>query len=145
MSEHKTVEPGRTVAIHYALTLDDGTEVASSRGEEVLRFTIGDGTLIEGLERLLHGLAPGERRTFQVAPDDAYGRPDPANVQVVPLEQFAGMELEPGLIIGFDTPSGEELPGTVLEVGDDGVKVDFNHPLAGRDLTFEVEVVAVED
>ena len=144
MSEEKTVGSDSTVTLHYSLHLDDGTEVASSRDDEPLRLTVGDGTLIEGLERLLHGLAPGDRRTFQVAPEDAYGRPDPANVQVLPLEQFAGMELEPGLIIGFDTPSGEELPGTVLEVSDDGVKVDFNHPLAGRDLTFEVEVVAVE-
>lgn len=143
MSDEKTVEPGRTVALHYSLRLEDGTEVASSRDDEPLRFTVGDGTLIAGLEKLLHGLGPGDRRTFEVAPEDAYGTHDPSNVQMMPLDQFAGMELEPGFIVGFDTPSGEELPGTILAVSDDGVQVDFNHPLAGRDLIFEVEVVAV--
>lgn len=143
MTEAMTVGPGRTVELHYSLRLDDATEVASSRDDQPLRFTVGDGTLVEGLERFLYGLGAGDRRTFQVAPEDAYGAHDPSNIQMMPLDQFAGMELEPGFIIGFDTPSGEELPGTILAVGDDGVQVDFNHPLAGRNLVFEAEVVAV--
>jgi FKBP-type peptidyl-prolyl cis-trans isomerase SlpA len=133
------------VVMHFRITLEDGTEADSSYGEEPMRFQIGDGTLSEGLEAVLLGLSVGARQTFLLSPEQAFGYPDTANIHELPRSDFSReMMLEPGVIIGFETPSGEELPGMVLEADEEKVKVDFNHPLAGRHLEFEVEILEVE-
>ena len=133
------------VVMHYRITLEDGTEADSSFGEEPLHFTIGDGSLSEALEQVLIGLECGTRETIDLSPEQAFGYPDTANIHEMPRSEFSDdMTLEPGVIIGFTTPSGEELPGMVLEADDETVKVDFNHPLAGHNLKFEVEILEVD-
>ncbi len=139
----KVIGPGCRVTMHYRMLLGDGTVVDES-GDEPLSFTMGDGTLIEGLEWLLGGLHAGAEERFLVAPEQAFGFRDPENVHKMPRDDFdPEMPLEPGTVIGFATPSGEEVPGIVLESDTESVTVDFNHPLAGRDLTFEVRVLTL--
>lgn len=137
------IGPGREVTLHYRMRLEDGTVVDETEAEP-LTFTVGDGTLIPGLESFLTGLAAGAEERFLIAPEEAFGLRDPDNVHTLARSEFpAEMPLEPGTVIGFSTPSGEELPGMVVEADADRVMVDFNHPLAGHQLTFEVRVVAV--
>lgn len=144
--DHATIGSGCRVRLHYSIALEDGT-IADSTWEEndPLEFTLGDGTMVEGLELALIGLKAGDRQTLRIGPEHAYGFPDQDNVHVMPRGEFAeDMNLERGLIIGFTTPSGLEIPGTILEVDDAEVKVDFNHPLAGHEITFAVEILAVD-
>ncbi len=133
-----------TVTLHYRLLLEDGTVVDETFDEAPLSFTVGDGTLIQGLEEVLLGLTAGSRHTFVLGADQAFGWPDAENVHTLPRGDF-GPEgpPEPGSVMSFSTPGGEEIAGTVLSLDGESVQVDFNHPLAGHTLTFEVEIVAV--
>lgn len=136
---------GSAVAMHYTIMLEDGTVADSTVGDEPLRFTVGDGALVEGLEQAILGLKAGDRRSLRLGPDEAFGPRDAQNIHWMPRAEFPeDMPLEPGAIIAFEMPDGDALPGAVLEITDDGVRVDFNHPLAGRTLGFEVEILAVE-
>ncbi|MFA7096029.1 MAG: FKBP-type peptidyl-prolyl cis-trans isomerase [Gammaproteobacteria bacterium] len=135
---------GSSVVMHYSLKLEDGTVVDTSKGGEPLRFTMGDGTLIEGLEMALFGLKAGERQNLRITPADAFGFWDEERVHLMDRTEFPDdMMLESGAIIEFETPSGDQIPGAVLEVLEDAVRVDFNHPLAGRDIDFDVEILEV--
>ena len=98
-----------------------------------------------GLERLLFGMSAGQRQMFTVSPEDAFGQPSDGNVQCVPRGQFEpDAELEIGLVYSFADASGGELPGMIIAFDDDEVTVDFNHPLAGRTILFDVLVHRVE-
>ena len=109
-----------------------------------MRFVLGDGTLETGLEVLLRGLHDGDRARFGLAPGQAFGERDPASVYGMPRTEFpADMALVEGTVVEFTTPGGDTVPGTVVEVDEDAVTVDFNHPLAERELSFEVEIIAV--
>lgn len=142
----KQVKTGAEVALAYRLALADGTEVDSASVETPFLFTVGDGSLIEGLENLLVGLTVGEKQAFLIAASDAFGVADPDQLHTLPRGQFdATMALEPGTVIGFESPSGDEVAATVVEADEDSVVVDFNHPLAGRDLQFEVEVLSIDE
>ena len=135
---------GSTVTLHLSLALEDGTVAEETFSGEPHTFRMGDGSLVRGLELGLYGLQPGDTQRLQLYPEQAYGLRDPENIHWLPRERFAdGLELEPGTIIGFDTPNGEEIPGAVLSVSDDSVEVDFNHPLAGHTITFDVEIIDV--
>lgn len=138
------VSPGSTVTLHLSLSLEDGTVAESTFGEGPLTFTMGDGSLVGGLELALYGLVPGARQRLLLHPGQAFGARDPDKIHRLPLTGFPEvLPLEPGLIVGFDTPAGEELPGMILSVGHGEVEIDFNHPLAGHALTFEVEIIEV--
>jgi FKBP-type peptidyl-prolyl cis-trans isomerase SlpA len=142
--EALTIGPGAEVTMYFTLSLQDGT-VADATEDEPLRFTMGDGTLIEGLELALYGLKVGEKQRVNIDPVHAFGFPDKSNIHSMPRAEFSPeLPLESGTIIGFSTPSGEEVPGTIVEVGEDEVVVDFNHPLAGHEITFEVEIVDIK-
>lgn len=139
------IGPGSRVRVHFTLTLADGTAVDTSRDGEPLELTLGDGTLDPGLERCLLGLAAGDAVRRDLAPGEAFGMRDPEAVHRVGRGEFpAGMALAPGTVVEFTAPSGLALAGTVLALEDESVQVDFSHPLAGRPLVFEVEVLAVE-
>lgn len=138
------ISPESTVTLHLSLGLEDGTVAESTFEDEPLTFTMGDGTLVEGLELGLYGLQAGTNQRLVLEPEQAFGLHDPAKLQQLPRAEFpTELALEPGIIIGFDTPSGEELPGTIISLTDETVEVDFNHPLAGRVVVFEVEIIAV--
>lgn len=142
----KTVLPDSTVDIKFSLCLIDGTVVDQTEGDETLQFTLGDGTLFEGLEKWLLGLAEGEHKQFTLFPDDAFGNPDPDNLVQMSRSDFPDdIDVERGLVIGFSGPAGEEVPGTIVAVEGDVVTVDFNHPLAGQVLIFDVTVEKIYD
>jgi len=140
------IAPGSQVTMHFSLALTDGTEAASTFGDEPTTFTMGDGTLSEGLEMALYGLMTGAEQILTLEPDQAFGLRDEAKIHPMPLGDFGPeMELEPGLVIGFSTPDGEELAGIVLDIGEDKVTVDFNHPLAGNQVVFKVEILDIQN
>ncbi len=120
-------------------------EADSSAGGEPLSFVMGDGTLDKGLELALYGLRAGSQQTLTLMPGQAFGQRSQEAVKWMPRSAFPlEIVLEPGLIVGFTDEQGQELPGAVLELNDKQVKVDFNHPLAGREISFEVEILEVE-
>ena len=133
-----------TVTLHLSLVLEDGTVAESTFDNKPLTFTMGDGTLDHGLELGLYGLTRGSRQQLTMDPGQAFGQRDPANIHTLPWSSFAAdMVLEPGVIIGFETPTGEEVAGAILEFDEASVKVDFNHPLAGRTIIYDVEILDV--
>lgn len=135
---------GSTVTLHLSLTLEDGRVAESTFDDEPHTFTLGDGSLLPGLELALYGLRPGDTQRLVLHPAQAFGVRDPASIHHMPRAAFADdISLEPGFIIGFTDTGSKELPGTVLSVSDATVEVDFNHPLAGHAVTFEVEIIDV--
>jgi len=138
------VDIGSTVTLHLALTLEDGSVAESTFDEGPLTFTMGDGTLVHGLELALYGLRPGDTQRLALYPEQAFGAHDPQRIHRLPRAVFpADIELTPGNIIAFDTPEGEEIAGTLLSLDDRTVEVDLNHPLAGRRVIFDVEIIDV--
>lgn len=139
-----TVKTGDTVRIHYTGTLADGTVFDSSEDRDPLQFEVGSGQIIPGLDRALPGMEVGEKKTVEVPSADAYGPIDPAMRQAVLRE---GIPPEIPLLIGtalqMQTPEGQVIPVTVVELSDTSVTLDANHPLAGRDLTFAIELVEI--
>ncbi len=135
---------GSTVTLHLSLVLEDGRVAESTFDGEPHTFSLGDGSLLPGLELALYGLRPGDAQRLVLHPEQAFGMRDPTKIHQVPRAVFADdISLEPGIIIGFTDTGGEEIPGTVLSVTDAAVEVDFNHPLAGHAVTFEVEIIDV--
>ena len=138
------ISPASTVTLHLSLTMKDGTVAESTFDDEPLTLTMGDGSLAEGLELGLYGLRPGDTQRLELYPEQAFGLRDPGKVHQLPRADFAAeIALEPGLVIGFNTPGGEELSGTIIAFDDATVEVDFNHPLAGQVVIFDVEIIAV--
>jgi len=138
------VDIGSTVTLHLSLTLEDGSVAETTFNDEPLTFTMGDGTLVQGLELALYGLRPGDTQRLALYPEQAFGPHDPERIHHLPRAGFpAEIELIPGNIIAFDTPEGEEIAGTVLSLDDQMVKVDLNHPLAGRRIVFDVVIIEV--
>ena len=136
--------PGTRITLHFTVSLTDGTVVDSTRERAPATFTWGDGSLLPGFEQALKGLTAGERRSVFLQPEQGFGEPNPDNVQHFPRRTFSvDTEPEPGLVLQFADATGGEVPGVIQSVDEDWVTVDFNHPLAGRDLNFEVEIIDV--
>lgn len=139
------VDQGTRVTLHFALTFEDGEVIDSTFDKQAATLEIGDDNLPENFEAYLFGMKAGESAEYQVPPEKAFGQHNPSNVQMFPRHQFsADMVLEPGVMISFADARQSELPGVVSHVEGDQVEVDFNHPLAGRTLTFKVEIIDVE-
>jgi FKBP-type peptidyl-prolyl cis-trans isomerase SlpA len=132
------------VTLHFSLSLENGEPVDSTFDKQPATFKIGDGSLLPGFEQQLFGLKAGDKRSFQIAPEQGFGQHNPQNVQVMPRSQFEGMELSEGLLVIFNDAAKTELPGVVKSFDDRQVTVDFNHPLAGKALTFDVEIFDVQ-
>lgn len=134
------------VTLHFSLALPDGEVIDSNFDGSAATFQMGDGNLLEGFEACLLGLAAGDKKTVQITAQEAFGPHLEDNVQNFKRHQFgADMVLEPGVVVSFADASGAELPGVVSRLDGDYVTVDFNHPLAGKDITFSVSVVAVAE
>ncbi len=132
------------VTLHFALKLEDGNVVDSTFDKQPATFKVGDGNLLPGFEQALFGLKAGDKRTLTIEPENGFGQPNPANVQVMPRDQFQGMELAEGLLVIFNDAAKTELPGVVKEFDEQHVTIDFNHPLAGKTLAFEVDIIDVQ-
>jgi len=139
----QTIGPGSEVILHCRITLEDGTVAEDTHGNEPICLSIGDGTLLARLEQCLLGLRPGDHRTWNLAPEEAFGPCDPDNVRDLPRDRFpTDISPQPGQVIAFALPDGQEIPGGVVRSDATTVTVDFNHPLAGQSIQFEVEIVA---
>ncbi len=139
------IGPNCKVELHFALRLSDtGELVDSTFGKKPASLVIGDGNLPEAFEILIHGMKSGERKSGIIKPKDGFGQHNPSNIQRIPKDQFdPAVELAEGLVLSFQDKAKSELPGVVSLIEDRMVTVDFNHPLAGRDLEFEVEILSV--
>ncbi|MBE0490236.1 MAG: FKBP-type peptidyl-prolyl cis-trans isomerase, partial [Halomonas sp.] len=143
-SEQYRIDEGMEVTLHFTLKLEDGTVVDSTRDKAAATFQVGDGNLPPGFEHPMKGLTAGESGSFQITPEHAFGQHNPQNIQRLKRDNFGDEALEVGTVMSFADPSGGELPGVISAIDGDMIDVDFNHPLAGRTLTFEVEVLDVK-
>ncbi len=135
---------GNTVRFHYTGTLEDGSVFDSSEGRDPLEFELGSGSIIPGLDRAIAGMSAGEQKTVTIPSAEAYGDYQPQARQDVPREQIPDhIPLDEGTMLQMQTPDGRQIPVKVTSVSDSTVTLDANHPLAGKDLTFAVEVVSV--
>ena len=136
----------KVATIDYTLTDDQGTLIDSSKDGEPLAYIQGIGNLIPGLEEALEGKSAGDELSVSIQPDQAYGKRDEELLQAVPRTHFDGVdELQVGMQFRASSEDGDERVVTVVEVGDEQVTVDGNHPLAGQILNFEVKIVEVRD
>ena len=143
LSHELRIGPDREVTLHFALKLENGEVVDSTEGKAPATFKVGDGNLLPGFEVALYGFKAGDKRSLQIEPENAFGQPNPQNVQVMPRGQFQDMELSEGLLIIFNDAANAELPGVVKAFDEQQVTIDFNHPLAGKTLSFDVEIIEV--
>jgi peptidylprolyl isomerase len=140
------VKSGDTVRIHYTGTLQDGSTFDSSQGRDPLQFEVGSGQIIPGLDSAIPGMAVGDSKTVEVPSAEAYGPINPAMRQSIPRDGIpADIPLEIGTQLQMQTPDGQAMPVTVVELDDAAVTLDANHPLAGQDLTFAIELVSIGD
>lgn len=135
-------EVGRTVKVHYTLTVD-GKVVDSSRNGSPLEFKVGSHQMIPGFEKAVKGMSIGQKKTFQVAPEEGYGKMDPKRMTEVPKSQVP-KNVKAGMMLTAQGQNGQSFPVRVAEVKKDTVIMDFNHPLAGKTLKFDVEVVDIK-
>jgi FKBP-type peptidyl-prolyl cis-trans isomerase SlyD len=145
MSETLKVKDGVVVTLDYILRLDDGEVIDSSADEGPLEYLHGYGQIIPGLEKALVGLGVGDRKTVVVPPDEAYGDVDMDAFEIVPRTMFPDdLELEEGLELSLrDVETDEPYDATIAEIREKEVMLDFNHPLAGETLHFEVHIPAI--
>ena len=141
MQQAKT---GDVVRVHYRGRLADGSEFDSSEGREPLEFQVGGGQVIPGFEKQVEGMEIGEKSTVTIPADEAYGPRDERQVQSVPRDALPdNLDLRIGARLTATTRDGKQIPLTVIEVDDSQVTMDGNHPLAGQDLTFDLELVEI--
>ena len=138
-----TIKEGSKVTLHYTGTLDDGSVFDSSEGRDPLTFTVGQHEVIRGFEEGVEGLNAGEEKTIDITPEHGYGPKHEQMVQKVPKELFKDFSPEKGQQIGLMSKEGQQMMATVLDVDDKMVTLDLNHPLAGKNLTFEIKLVEI--
>jgi FKBP-type peptidyl-prolyl cis-trans isomerase 2 len=135
---------GDTVRVHYTGTLSDGNTFDSSEGREPLEFTLGSGQVIPGFDAAVADLGVGDTATVTIVAADAYGEHNDEGLQVFPRDAFPpDAAPEVGWAVELSAPDGQRVPATVAEVTDESITLDFNHPLAGEDLTFEITLVEI--
>jgi len=135
---------GDTVKVHYTGMLEDGTTFDSSRERGPIEFEIGSGMVIPGFEQAVEGMSPGETRTETFGPEQAYGPHEEEMTMKVERSRVpAGLELQAGQRLQVKSPDGETSAVTITEVTATSVTLDANHPLAGKDLSFEIELVEI--
>lgn len=139
------VAADKVVLIHYTLKNDEGQVIDSSAGGEPLAYIHGHGNLIAGLERELEGKGAGDKLSVKIAPADGYGERDADLVQRVPRRSFGGHAVKPGMQFQAQTSNGEARIATIVSIQGDMVTVDMNHPLAGENLNFDVEITEIRD
>lgn len=141
----QTAEKGDTVAVHYTGTLEDGEVFDSSREREPLEFEVGSGQVIPGFDRAVEGLEVGESREITIEPDEGYGEPREDLVVDVERGQFPDdSEPEVGRQVQVQVAPGQNRVATIKEIQDEAITLDLNHPLAGKELTFAVELVEIK-
>lgn len=139
------VKNGDTVKVHYHGRLEDGTTFDSSEGRSPLEFEVGAGNVIKGFDEGVLGMSQGEKKTIHIPAEDAYGPSVAENIIEFPRSQFPqDMAPETGMQLNLRSQDGQSFPVVITEVKDDVVILDANHPLAGKALIFDVEVVEIQ-
>lgn len=142
-SEFSKVENDLVVSMEYTLTVD-GEVLDSSKEEGPIEFIQGKGNIIDGLEKELTGMKVGDSKTVKVSPKNGYGEYDPEAIEEVPLSDFPKeIPLEAGVELSVEDEDGEAMSAVIVEVGKDSVTLDFNHPLAGKELVFDVKIASL--
>jgi FKBP-type peptidyl-prolyl cis-trans isomerase 2 len=137
---------GDTVKVHYTGTLKDGSVFDTSAEREPLEFKLGEGQLIPGFEKAVIGMEEGDSTTVDIPVEEAYGEAREDLIINVPKDQLPDdVEPEVGMQLQVNQPDGQPVPVRVAEISDDELTLDANHPLAGKDLSFEIEVVEIKD
>lgn len=140
----QTAKEGDKVKVHYHGKLRSGETFDSSQGREPLEFTLGTGQVIKGFDEGVKGMNVGDKKTVEINAGDAYGEKDERNVIEFPKEQFPPeMNPQPGMQLMLNSGDGQQIPVMVTEVKEDSVILDANHPLAGQDLIFDIELVEI--
>jgi peptidylprolyl isomerase len=137
------VETGKVVAVHYVGKLTDGEMFDTSEGREPLKFQVGSGQIIPGFEKAIMGKNIGEKVTVNISAEDAYGQIREDLIVSVPKSQMPG-EVQVGQPLQAQGDNGQTINVVVKEVTEENVMIDGNHPLAGQELVFEIEVVEIE-
>ena len=134
------------VLMHYSIALTNGQVIESSFDDEPVEITMGHGDVSEGMELALYGLKQGDTQTLTLTAEQGFGVHDDNNINMMPLSDCPP-ELQPevGNSDSFDTPGGEEIPGTITKIEDDQAEVDFNHPLSGQEIIFTVNILGVNN
>ncbi|MCW3079252.1 peptidylprolyl isomerase [Segetibacter sp.] len=139
------VKSGDTVRVHYHGKLTDGTTFDSSEGREPLEFEVGSGNVIAGFDSGVTGMQVGEKKTINIPADEAYGQKQEDLLMEFPLDRFpADMQPEIGMQLNMSNGGGQNFPVVITEVREDSVVLDANHPLAGEELTFDLELVEIK-
>lgn len=144
MTSELTVQNGMVVSLDYVLHLDDGEIIDSSADRSVLQFLQGSGKIIPGLEQALYGMSVGEEKAVEVGPENGYGEHDEDAYQLVSADMFpANLELSEGMELSLRDETGQELDAYIAEISPEGILLDFNHPLAGETLHFQVKIAGL--
>lgn len=139
------VKDGDTVKVHYHGKLTDGTTFDSSEGREPLSFEVGSGQVIPGFNEGVTGMEVGEKKTITIPSDQAYGEKRDDLLMEFPLDKFPpDLKPEVGMALNMSNQEGHQFPVMITEVRDESVILDANHPLAGKDLVFDLEVVGID-
>ena len=143
-AEAPKVENGKKIKFNYTLKVE-GQVVESTEGKEPLEYTHGEGQLIPGLASQLEGMHVGDQKTVVVKPEDAYGQVNPEAIQELPKTSFpADFKPKEGMVVELKGPEGDVLPAVIMEIKDQTIVLNFNHPLAGKTLEFDVKIVSIE-
>ncbi|MEJ7827172.1 MAG: peptidylprolyl isomerase [Segetibacter sp.] len=139
------VKSGDTVRVHYHGKLNDGTTFDSSEDRDPLEFEVGSGSVIAGFDNGVTGMKVGDKKTINIPVDEAYGQVQDDLLMEFPLDRFpADMKPEGGMELNMSNGAGQNFPVVITEVLDNSVVLDANHPLAGEDLTFDLELVEIK-
>ncbi|MFA6449956.1 MAG: peptidylprolyl isomerase [bacterium] len=140
------IEIGKTVSLQYVVKLDDGIVIDQSDAENPLVFTIGDPNIIPGMVEAVVGMKEGEKKSFSVTPENAYGAKDPNFIRELPRNLFPDdMDIKVDDQLAAINKEGQEIPFCVVETNETMILADFNHPLAGKTLHFDIEIVEVTE
>ena len=137
------IADGKTVSIDYTLTLDTGEVIESNKEEEPLVYTLGSGKLMPGLEEVLEGMQEGEERTGILPPEKGYGLHNPEALIEIPRDHLPPEAWKEGAQLQAAGPKGEQIDGTVSELKEHSAMIDFNHPLAGKNLGFTLKLLSI--
>lgn len=134
------------VLMHYSIALINGSVIESSFDDEPVEISMGKDDVTSGMELAIFGLKEGDSQTLTLTPEQGFGRRDEDNIHHMPLADFPEtLPPEPGLSYSFESANGDEIPGTVLSLKDNAAVIDFNHPLAGHEIVFTVNILGVNN
>ncbi|MDR9500967.1 MAG: peptidylprolyl isomerase [Desulfurivibrionaceae bacterium] len=139
-----TIEAGNKISVHYTGTFEDGEVFDSSKESSPLSFEVGAGQMIQGFDQAVLGMNQGDCKKFTLTPEEAYGPRNEELLIDIPNANFPeDLKLEEGMMLQMTNQDGQPVPATVAEINEESVKMDVNHPMAGKTLIFDIEIVEV--